>query len=186
MAKVEKMWNEFADARKSARLERSWLEQIIEAGALELSMVKDAGGQVLTYHLNYLGKRRGQDLIVVSRYSAIPNAALRNRINRANCFGHWKTLLAFKERGLRYYDFGGWYPGTTDIQSLGMNAFKKSFGGQVVREYEGEQILTPKGWVVLTTAKILNQARGLRVGQRRETRNTADATTANCKVSPAF
>ena len=162
MDDIETMWNQFAAATKSPRLDRDWLDQTIEAGALELSAVKDAEGNVLTYHLSYAGKRRAQDLIVVSRYSSVPNSALRKRINRANCFGHWKTLVSFKERGLRHYDFGGWYPGTTDMRLLGMNAFKKGFGGQVVREYDCEQILTLKGWLVLNVARVLKQAKFFR------------------------
>jgi len=159
MDDIETLWNQFAAATKSPRLDRDWLDKIIEAGALELSAVKDAEGNVLTYHLSYAGKRRAQDLIVVSRYSSIPNSALRKRINRANCFGHWKTIVTFKERGLRYFDFGGWYPGTTDMRLLGMNAFKKGFGGQVVREYDCEQILTLKGWLVLQVARLLKQTK---------------------------
>jgi hypothetical protein len=159
MDAIETLWNQFSAATKSPRLDRNWLDKIIEAGALELSAVNDAEGNALTYHISYVGKRRAQDLIVVSRFSSTPNGALRKRINRANCFGHWKTLLALKERGLRYYDFGGWYPGTTDMRLLGMNAFKKGFGGQVVREYNCEQILTLKGWVVLNTARLLKRVK---------------------------
>jgi hypothetical protein len=159
MDDVETLWNQFAAATKSPRLDRDWLDKIIEAGALELSAVKDAEGNVLTYHLSYAGKRRAQDLIAVSRYSSVPSSALRKRINRANCFGHWKTLVAFKDRGLRYFDFGGWYPGTTDMRLLGMNVFKKGFGGHVVREYDCAQILTLKGWLVLHVASFLKQAK---------------------------
>jgi hypothetical protein len=154
MDAIENLWNQFAAATKSPRLDRDWLDKIIEAGALELSAVNDAEGNVLTYHVSYVGKSRAQDLIAVSRFSSTPNSALRKRINRANCYGHWKNLLTFKERGLRYYDFGGWYPGTTDMRLLGMNAFKKGFGGQVVREYNCEQILTLKGWLVLQVARL--------------------------------
>ena len=161
MDDIENLWNQFAAATKSPRLDRDWLDKTIEAGALELSAVKDAEGNVLTYHLSYAGKTRAQDLIVVSRYSSVPNSALRKRINRANCFGHWKNLAAFKERGLRYYDFGGWYPGTTDMRLLGMNAFKKGFGGQVVRRYDCEQTLTLKGWLVLNAARVLKRVKFL-------------------------
>jgi len=161
MDDIENLWNQFAAATKSPRLDRDWLDKTIEAGALVLSAVKDAEGNVLTYHLSYAGKRRAQDLIVVSRYNSVPNSALRKRINRANCFGHWKNMLTFKERGLRYFDFGGWYTGTTDMRLLGMNAFKKGFGGQVVREYHCEQILTLKGWLVLNAARVLKHAKVL-------------------------
>ena len=186
MDQVEEVWNRYAAARRSARLDREWLNRIIAAGALDLCVASDPRGNMLAYHLAYVAPTRVQQLISVSQYSSSPNAAMRNTINRANCLGHWNNMLAFKDRGVRYFDFGGWYPGKTDIQLLGMNAFKKGFGGQVVREHDCEQILTLKGWIVLTTARILNQVKSLRAGQRREAQNRAGATTKNCKVSPAF
>src|SRR6266496_4095222 len=175
MDHIETLWNQFAAATKSPRLDRDWLDKIIEAGALELSAVKDAEGNVLTYHLSYAGKSRAQDLIVVSRYSSVPNSAQRKRINRANCFGHWKNLMSFKERGLRYYDFGGWYPETTDMRLLGMNAFKRGFGGQVVREYDCERIRTLKGWLVLNVARVLKQAKLLPSVSKRSAADSAPA-----------
>ncbi|HWX21815.1 MAG TPA: hypothetical protein VN578_18085 [Candidatus Binatia bacterium] len=189
---VERRWNEAAVAQKSAPLDRGWLERLIEAAALEVSATQDAAGNVLTQHLSFVGKRRAQDLIVVSPHSAVPNAAARNRTHRANCLGHWKAMLTLKERGLRYFDFGGWYSGTTDIRLLGMNAFKEGFGGQVVREYECEQIRTVKGWIVLTTARILTQARilnrtgNLRASEPAKPENPHHPTAHDCQISAAF
>jgi lipid II:glycine glycyltransferase (peptidoglycan interpeptide bridge formation enzyme) len=75
-------------------------------------------------------------------------------------------MLRLKQQGVRYFDFGGWYPGKEDIQLLGANAFKKGFGGQVVREYECEQVLTLKGKVVLTGARLLARLRNSISGTR--------------------
>jgi lipid II:glycine glycyltransferase (peptidoglycan interpeptide bridge formation enzyme) len=192
MDAVERMWNESAAVRKSAPLDRAWLDKLIEAGALDLTVTKDTGGGVLTGHLTYVGKKRAQDLIAVSTPSPLPNRALRNRINRANCLGHWQTMLALKARGIRHYDFGGWYPGTTDLRYLGMNAFKKGFGGEVVRECDCEEIRTLKGWVVLTTARMLARTNlldwiGSRpAGHTSQPENSTHATAKNCEISPAF
>ena len=41
-----------------------------------------------------------------------------------------------------------------------INDFKKGFGGQVLREYQCEQILTLKGWLALNVARLLKWARG--------------------------
>ena len=68
-------------------------------------------------------------------------------------------MLRYKEQGLKYFDFGGWYPGTTDQARLKINDFKRGFGGQVVREYECERILSLKGWLVLHAAELLKQAK---------------------------
>jgi len=91
------------------------------------------------------------------RTALMPDA--RAKTNRASCFLLWKTMLRLKEQGVRYFDFGGWYPGTEDIQLLGANAFKKGLGGQVVREFECEEVKTLKGWALLTTARLIDRAR---------------------------
>lgn len=158
---VERMWNESAGSRKSAPLERDWLERLNEAGALSISATKDEAGNVLTYHLCYVGKDRAQGLIGVSPRNAIPNKASRMKINRAHTLGYWKIILFMKERGLRQFDFGGWYAGKTDIALLGINAFKEGFGGQVVREYDCCQVRTVRGWVVLRVAALLDHAKRL-------------------------
>ena len=71
-------------------------------------------------------------------------------------------MQRLQKEGVRWFDFGGWYPGTDDIQLLGANAYKQGFGGQVVREFECEQILTVKGWTFLTAARILARVRQFR------------------------
>ena len=89
-------------------------------------------------------------------------------------------MLRLKEQGVQYFDFGGWYPGTEDIQLLGANAFKRGFGGEIVREYECEQILTLKGWIVLTGARILDRIRARKSGTNEQVNwePNADAATA--------
>jgi hypothetical protein len=101
-------------------------------------------------------------------------------------------MLTLKARGFRHYDFGGWYPGTTDLRLLGMNAFKKGFGGQVIREFDCEEIQTFKGWVVLTVVSMLARAKILeRIGSGQsglgpKPESDIHATAKNCEVSPAF
>lgn len=159
---VERMWNTFAIAQKTPLFERDWINQITKAGCLDVGAAIDPAGNVLAYHLVYLTPKRARQLIAISPYRAVPDVAWRGAVSRANCFIHWKNFLAYKEQGIPCFDFGGWYPGTTNIQFLGINRFKLSFGGRVVREYDCEQPVTAKGWLALTTARILEQARLLK------------------------
>jgi hypothetical protein len=158
MDEVERMWNEFAFAQKTALFERAWLDQISRAGNLDLSLARDPNGTVLAYHLVFLTPERARQLIAISPYRPVPDLAWRGAVSRANCFIHWKNFLTYKDRGISWFDFGGWYTGTTNMQYLGMNQFKKGFGGQVVHEFECEEIRTAKGWIALTVARILKRA----------------------------
>ena len=176
---IEVMWNRSIEAkRRWGMLNRTWLGEMISARAVELAAARDASGGLLVYAGILRDKHRVQQLMSVSPTKATLTPAIRAQTNRASCFLLWKTMLRLKEQGIRYFDFGGWYPGTDDIQLLGANAYKKSFGGQVVREYECEQIVTLKGWMVLTAARLLERARQFRSRNLLNWEANPDAATA--------
>lgn len=162
---VERMWNIFANAQKTPLFERDWVDKMAQTGSLDVSAAIEPAGSVLAYHLVYLHPKRARQLFAISPYRAVPEVAWRNAVSRANCFIHWKNFLAYQSQGILCFDFGGWYSGTTNIQFLGMNRFKQSFGGRVVKEYDCEQPVTAKGWLGLTVARILERARSLKQGR---------------------
>ncbi len=160
--KVEEMWNQFAAAQKTRPLERDMVDQTSKAGALDIVAAKDPEGNVLAYHLVFLTPKRARQLIAISPYKAAPRVAWRNAVSRANCLVHWHNFVRYSDQGIREFYFGGWYPGKTDIRLLGINRFKKSFGGRVVREYDCAQPVTLKGWLLLTAAQTITRFRQAR------------------------
>lgn len=58
-----------------------------------------------------------------------------NLIGRANKFLHYSDMLKFKELNYSIYDWGGIAHNTADSSLLGINKFKKSFGGTECIEY---------------------------------------------------
>lgn len=165
ITEVETMWNEFATADKTPRFERDWVDGIRRAGVLDVTAAKDQAGNVLAYHLVLLTPQRARQLIAISPRRAVPSVAWRNAVSRANCLIHWHNFQGFREQGISCFDFGGWHPGTTNIRLLGINRFKRSFGGRLVVEYDCEQPVTLKGRVVLAAAELLRwlkQARSCR------------------------
>jgi len=157
---IELMWNQSIESkRRWGKLDRDWLSELIAARAFELAAAREPTGALVVFAGMFRENRRAQQLMSVSppRTALVP--AVRAKTNRASCFLLWKAMLRLKEQGVRYFDFGGWYPGTEDIQLLGANAFKKSLGGQTVREFECEQIVTLKGWALLTAARLIARAK---------------------------
>ncbi len=161
---IEQMWNQSIEAkRRWGKLNRDWLGDMIRAGAFELAATRDPSGALVVFGGLFRDKYRAQLLMSVSPPRVALAPAVRAKTNRASCFLLWKTLLRLKEQGVRHFDFGGWYPGTEDIQLLGANSFKKSLGGEVVCEFECEQIASLKGWVVLTAARLIARAKEFRL-----------------------
>lgn len=153
----EEMYNQFAEVKGLSPLDRARMNAMAAAGSLDLSVAKDPQGDALVYHANHRDDERATELHLPSLYRKASDSATRNLIGRANRYLTWNDILRYKEQGLRSFDFGGWYVGTTDQALLRINDFKRGFGGQVVREYEGEQILSVKGWVVINVAKLLKR-----------------------------
>jgi len=155
--RFEEMYNQFAATKGLSPLDRARVDGMAAAGALDLSVAKDPLGNPLVYHANYRDHEQATELHLPSLYRKASGSATRNLTGRANRYLTWSDILRYKEQGLKSFDFGGWYPGTTDQALLRINEFKRGFGGQVTRKYECEQILSLKGWVVLNAAKVLTR-----------------------------
>ena len=164
MDRFEQMYNRFAATKGLSPLSRARLNSMAAAGVLDLSVARDPGGDALVCHANHRGPHRATQLHSPSLYPGLSASATRNRIGRANRYLFWNDILRFKQQGLKWFDFGGWYPGTTDQTLLRINQFKKGFGGELRREYQCEQIVSLKGWLVLNVAKRLEQAKCFRSG----------------------
>ena len=165
MERFEQTYNVFAAIKGLEPLERGRMESMAEAGALELRAAKDSQGNILVYHGNFCDNGRVAGLISVSLFRKLADKAARGLIGRANRFLIWTGFLHYKEQGMKWFDFGGWYHGT-DPAMLKVNHFKQSFGGQVLREYQCERIVTLKGRVVLFAAGLLKRTRLMRRSRR--------------------
>ncbi len=157
--RFEEIYNPFAALKGLLPLDRARVDSMAAVGALDLSVAKDSEGNALVYHANYRDQHRATELYLPSLYRQLSDSAARNAIGRANRYLVWSDIIRYQEQGLRYFDFGGWYRGTTDQALLKINEFKRGFGGQVMREYRCEKILTLKGWLVLHVAKLLKLAK---------------------------
>src|SRR5215831_17589216 len=117
------MWNRSEESqRRWGALNRIWLNEMITAGALALATARDSSGAPLVHSVFFKDKRRVQQLLSVSPFREWATFETRSRTNRASCLLVWHVLLRLKGSGVTCFDFGGWYPGTDDIQLLGANA----------------------------------------------------------------
>ncbi len=157
----EEAYKAFATTKGLPPLDRPFLDQLAKDGCLELSFARSSEGELLAYHSYYRDSSRSCLLQTFSLYRLVSSSTSRNALSRANRYLFWCDILRHQEQGLKIFDFGGWYPGNTDHDLLEINRFKEGFGGKIVREYNCEQIVSLKGWVVLSMAALLNRAKGL-------------------------
>ena len=182
--RFEEFYNAFAATKGLAPLERSAVESMVAAGVLDLSLAKDSEGRPLVYHANYRASHRARELYLPSLPRNASDNAIRNVISRASRYLTWSDMLRYKADGLKLFDFGGWYPGTADESLLRINEFKRGFGGEVIREYECEQILTLRGWAALRGAEFLKRAKLFRSALKKADR-TAELPVHGVVRAPA-
>jgi hypothetical protein len=152
------MYNSFAALKGLQPLPRRRVDSLIAAGRFDLSAARDPRGDVLVFHGNYRASHRATSLYTVSLYRKVDDSATRNLIGRANRYLVWSDLVRYKAQGLTCFDFGGWYHGT-DAGMLKINEFKRGFGGEIIREFQCERIVTLKGRLVLSVAAWLKRSR---------------------------
>jgi hypothetical protein len=135
----------FAAAKNLAFADRQWLRVLASFGALDLSRISDEHGNSLVWHAHYRDADHVRLKYSASLFRSQPDPKYRSLLSRANRYHHWQDMKRFKQEGVRLFDFGGCYPGTDNKELLGVNEFKKSFGGEIVTTYNCVQGMTVKG-----------------------------------------
>jgi len=139
----------FAQSKNlNSPVDRRRVLALLSQNALDLSRISSPDGRVLVWHANLRSGRHACCLYSASllRREAKSMAAY---IGRANRLHHWSDMLRFRDEGFAVYDFGGWYPGTENQPLLRVNRFKKSFGGELVLQYNCDEGVTWKGALAL-------------------------------------
>jgi hypothetical protein len=74
----------------------------------------------------------------------------QNMIARCNKFLHYMDMIKFKQDGFQVYDWGGITLHTQDIGLQGINRFKESFGGELIKQKE---LYSPLYYLILKLFK---------------------------------
>jgi len=133
----------FAERKRIPSADTRRLQSLAANHALALSRAAAQDGETLSWHAFVVGTDRVRFLHGPSLAGV--DDALRNLLGRANRHHHWQDMVRFKNAGLRFYDFGGWYGGTENQAFARISRFKEEFGGAVTREFDSTLALTLKG-----------------------------------------
>lgn len=129
------------------------LDQLLAAGQLSISMVREDGGQPLVWRAYYRISPRIRAFRFGTLHMQADDAARRQFIGKASRFGLWRDMRIFQEEGFETFDLAGWYTGTTDEEKLRINLFKQGFGGAIVTEYDCLQAVTWEGRLALAASR---------------------------------
>lgn len=156
-------YDAFASSRGLPPVNRTKLVALSQAGALRLAWVPDPsraadGSFWLCAHAYIVDGQRAR-----LYHSASPSgeqaSSDRQRIGRANKLLHWDAIQHFKSQGFTCYDMGGISMGET-LKAI--DDFKRSFGGELVREFNCVEAVSLKGRLALALLKLKTKLRDAR------------------------
>jgi hypothetical protein len=150
-------YDRFAAIKNLGPADRHWLERTAQAGKLDIWAADTPTGERQGYHVFYCEIDRVRSLHAASFYAHASSKEAQRKIGRANRLLIWECMLHYQATGMKIFDLGGWYNGSTDSALLGVNKFKEGFGGKIVCEYTGQQMKTFKAWSAVTAAQLINK-----------------------------
>ncbi|MBN1294595.1 MAG: hypothetical protein JXB48_22340 [Candidatus Latescibacteria bacterium] len=144
-------FNTFSQKKVIGSIGQGPLNELVLKEMFGISSAFNREGHILTMHGYLVHKIESRVLLLysVSPLMECPSNKTRNVIGGANRYLHYNDMLFFKNAGIRTYDFGGFYIGSTDKKLLDINRFKKMFGGSLTVCYSGEKACSLKGRIYL-------------------------------------
>lgn len=152
-------YDRFAALKHLGPADRPWLERTVAGGKLDIWAADSPTGERQAYHVFYCEPSRVRSLHAASFYAHASTKEAQRKIGRANRLLIWECIMHYKAAGVKVFDLGGWYNGSTDSALLGVNKFKEGFGGRVICEHMGEELKTFKAWSAVTAARVLQKWR---------------------------
>ena len=128
-------YDEFTKLKGITGADRAKLLSYYKNGVLGISRICDAANSIVAWHVYRVNQDRVCLVYTMSTAYNYTDSRIKNEIGSANRYCHWKDIVYFKEKGVKLYDWGGWYNGTEDAEMLSINKFKEKFGGTIIPNY---------------------------------------------------
>ncbi len=121
------IYNSFAKELKISKCDVNRLKAIRDCGALVISYItKD--NQILCSTAYLIDGNHAYGIYSSSGRFSKEDSIDRNVMGRANRYLHWRNIQSSKNRGCKWYNFGGQFTNHNDEQGQNVNKFKMSFG----------------------------------------------------------
>lgn len=122
-------YNAFAAKKKIPLISEKRLEEI--GGQLLLGFALYEG-RILAAHSYVIDEDVSIMRIFWGCSARLENNEDKDKASLGNKLLYFKSMIYFKEMGIKTYDWGGYAYNTKDKQLLGINNFKKQYGGRIV------------------------------------------------------
>lgn len=127
------LYNDFAERRGIGKLT---VEKLVELEANLILTSASIGGIITAVHSYLVDYKLKKVRLLHSGTQRFSGMLDRNMIARSNKFLHYMDMTQFKRDGFQVYDWGGIAFNTQDKGLQGINKFKESFGGELIKQKE--------------------------------------------------
>jgi hypothetical protein len=124
-----KFYNSFALSKGFPFYDKRNLTCYKPENILFLSAINNITSELHVVHVYLIDGQKARLLHSISQIHDMENDEQRKTTGYFNRRLHWKAILYFKNSGYGIYDWGGYSHKYNDKSLIGINAFKKSFGG---------------------------------------------------------
>lgn len=149
-----RFYDSFAEQKSIERSYRRALEAASDARQLVLTSAS-LHTQPLVWHA-YI--RSDDTAVLLHSASHFRGKATADRaiVGRANRWLHWRDMLAFKQLGLKRYDWGGMFEDESVPEQASINDFKREFGGAPAQNYNCTVPVSIRGKAYRAVRKLLH------------------------------
>ena len=155
LAQFSDFYDEFARQKRLPPAYRRGLNAACDAGQLRLTYAARNGWK-LVWHAYITHGQKISLLHSASLFRDMRNVD-RALLGRANRWLHWRDMLYFKQMGLRCYDWGGVFEDESNSEKVGINTFKREFGGTSIRTFNCSMAVSLKGRAYLALRHVLDR-----------------------------
>jgi lipid II:glycine glycyltransferase (peptidoglycan interpeptide bridge formation enzyme) len=103
--------------------------------------------EIVVMHSYVCNNGRAKQAHSASLFRESEDNTFRRMAGRANRWLHWDDMLYFKSRNFPIYDLGGISMNLSDKEKQAVGEFKKSIGGELVKERMSYIPMSVKGWM---------------------------------------
>ncbi|GEM_PF-5306927 len=150
-------YNRFARAKGIQDADMAHLNRLRDMGRLHLIYSRLEDKEILGAMSFVLLENRAYFVYACSNYLLTDNKDKQKLCSLANRKMYWLILMYLKEQGCQRADFGGYANGTKDHALDGLDQFKSSFGGDVIRECNFYRGYSWKGKLFVGFLKLIKK-----------------------------
>jgi len=141
-----KAQHNFAKERNLGEISKAEFMEYYLNQQLYISTIREKDGEIISWRVHIVDNNRPRALVSNS-FFINQDKEYKNLVGRASRLMRMQDIFYFKEKGMKIYDFGGWYAGHEDTKKLAINKYKEGFAEKKEISYNYSKCVSIKCYI---------------------------------------